>query len=277
MRVAEEGRRRLGADAPHGGLRLARLRAGREGSRLARERVGQRRRQTRGGEAILLVADVAVRVAADLFDRFDTTKTVHAPANPERADRLLERSRERRRERSVANLENERESHLDGRVALEAADDVPERVRALDDSQSYASLASQPETIYAFAVVPEAPEIFTPEEYRVKRQEILRDYCMAIKGAHPEVRHVAGLASAPVRPGRPHSEDVCYIGGPDWTHELQKLACEVRRVSGLYSQRRVIEIAGDQYSTPYSPPRPESAVKRRKRNERKRRRKQHRH
>jgi hypothetical protein len=138
-------------------------------------------------------------------------------------------------------------------------------------------LASQPETIYAFAVVPEAPEVFTPEEYRVKRQEILRDYCMAIKGAHPEVRHVAGLASAPVRPGRPHSEDVCYIGGPDWTHELQKLACEVRRVSGLYSQRRVIEIAGDQYSTPYSPPRPESAVKRRKRNERKRRRKQHRH
>lgn len=97
---------------------------------------------------------------------------------------------------------------------------------------------------------------------------------MAIKGAHPEVLHVAGIASAPSRSDGRHSEDVCYVGGPDWTPRLQALASDVRRVSGLYKRRRVIEITGNQYATQYSPPRPESEFKRRKRNERKRLRKE---
>ena len=137
-------------------------------------------------------------------------------------------------------------------------------------------LESRPDTIYAFALVPEAPKLFTPEEYRQRRQEIIRDYCFAVKAAHPEVSYVVGLASAPPRPDGRHSEDICYVGGKDWTPELEALARDVRRLSGFYSKRRVVEITGDHYATRYAPLRPERDLRRRKRNEQKRLRKERR-
>ena len=67
------------------------------------------------------------------------------------------------------------------------------------------------------------------------------------------------------------------MGGPAWTPELQALACDIRRLSGLYAKRRVVEITSDHYATPYSPLRPESELRRKKRNERKRLRRERSH
>lgn len=105
----------------------------------------------------------------------------------------------------------------------------------------------RPDTIYAFAVVPESADP-THEQYRTRRRNILEAYCVSIKAAHPEVIHVVGIATEPPRADGRHSEDVGYLDARGWGPAEQAHAERTRRETGLYQQKNVVRLQENEYA-----------------------------
>jgi hypothetical protein len=101
-------------------------------------------------------------------------------------------------------------------------------------------MASRHDTIFAFVVMPKLDE-WTVDEYRRNRGNSLRNYCIAIKGQHPEVRHVVGISTNPLGEEW-RSEEVVYLDATEWTEEQQRGAEDLRKQTGLYMSPTITQL-----------------------------------
>lgn len=159
-----------------------------------------------------------------------------------------------------------RTTRLERLVLVRASAELFQRSAKMPDSDLFRGIRSseRPDTVFAFVVMPMNDR--SKEDYRALRARALHDYCVSIKAAHRDVRHVVGIASTVGT--KLHSEDICYVGGPSWSVEAQEWAEEVWRESGLYAEPEWSVKGRREAAERLGPP----SLRQRLRNERKRKR-----
>ncbi len=98
---------------------------------------------------------------------------------------------------------------------------------------------------YFFLIAPPAATE-TVREYRDKRYELLRMYCLAVKYRYPDAKHIIGFATE-TEPVKQRSEDLLYLDATRWGSELQSEAEEIIKEFGLLRNTARTAFRVDEY------------------------------
>lgn len=93
----------------------------------------------------------------------------------------------------------------------------------------FSTKATEPS--YVFLVVG-SDEGETPQEYRIRRRQLLMQYCPVVKHLHPSSQHIIGLGIEP-KDIQQRSEDLIYLDATEWTSDMASHAAELHERLGI--------------------------------------------
>ena len=91
------------------------------------------------------------------------------------------------------------------------------------------------------------PAHLSLHEYRQRRLELLRLYCMVTRLDHEDARHVVGVATEHASYDGDRTEDLIYLDGTEWNEEMADEARQAQEQLGILTLTRTFHTSEPEY------------------------------